>query len=184
MHKLVLAALLVVVNSACAQNNEALDCKYTDRVIEDIAIPLDGKLVEKRESVDPNSDEPVYTYTILFQNQDSMKVEQKFCDMYNMSVTYRMKHLDRKEFDASLNRIKQIADNAKQDYQLKAPLSAIVDMTMNQRGLSLGAAFDVGLPSQAASSNENVEHSVSFKPLPTSEAYAAELGFYFGIGGE
>jgi hypothetical protein len=179
----ILSFLLIAFNFACAQSQESAECFYTNQVVQELSNPNGGKVVAEVKGMDQDSEEITYTHTIEFDNQDTASVEQKYCSMYNMSVIYKLRKLDKENFEKALNSIDEITKSVKQDYQLKAPLMAVVDMTMNQRKLSLDSAFEVGLPAQAVNSGEYVEHGIGFKRLE-DDTFDAEIEFYFALGGE
>lgn len=175
---------LMAFNIAFVQSQEILECFYSDRVMWSLNDVHGGKVLSETKDTDQESEEVTYTHAIEFDNQDAASIEQKYCSMYNLSVTYKMKKLDERNFKKALDTIDEIARSVRQDYRLKAPLKSVVDMTMNQNKLSIDSAFDIGLPAQAVNSSEYVEHSIGFRPLAESDAFDAEIEFYFGLGGE
>ncbi|WP_157209740.1 hypothetical protein [Marinimicrobium agarilyticum] len=116
-------------------------------------------------------------------NGDFVYIEQKYCSMYNLTVVYRLTELNESSFSRGLDVIHRIIESVDQGYHLKSPLKDIVNMTMNQRGLTLNESFEYGLPLQAARSSDNVEHTISFVRLAESNDFPAEIQFYLGIGG-
>ena len=185
MHRASLLFLLILLaNVASAQINDSAKCFYAGRVVLDLDDPSGGKIIKRVEGVDEDSEEATYTYTIEFDNRDVASAEQKYCSMYNMSVSYRIRKLDKENLGKALDAIYEIAKSVKQDYQLKRPLRVVFDMAMNQNRLSLDSAFDLGLPTQSVSYREYVEHGINFKPLTESNEFDAEVEFYFSLGGE
>lgn len=178
------AILLAFINSACAQSAPPPSCTYSPKVISHFPPPENGEVLSEIMGVDPDSQEKTITHTFQYTNGDTATIEQKYCSMYNLHISYNIKTLDDNNFDRSLSAIGNIIRDAQQDYQLKAPLQAIVDMTMNQKKLSINAAYEYDLPYQSVKSSENVEHSISFKPLEGDEPFEGNVTFYVGLGGE
>lgn len=179
-----LVVLLLPFGAACAnQQSDAVICNYSDKVKQHLAAPPNAEVVEQRSGVDKDSGELTMTHIIKFENGDVATIEQKYCSMYNFSVVYKASSMSEKSFNDSLRNIHKLIEGVEQDYHLKAPLEDIVDMTMNQKKLSLQDDFDYGLPSQAATSNSYVEHSIRYKPLADNQAADAEIRFYFALGG-
>ncbi len=178
------ASLLVLANNACAQKQPELKCDYNSQVITNLPALDNARITSEVKGIDPDSMEKTITHTFKFNNGDIAVVEQKFCLMYNFQIVYKLKSLSQKNFDQGLTNIDKLIKNVHQDYQLKSPLNTIVDMTMNQKKLSLNTAFSYDLPVQAIISGDNVENNFSFRLLNNKELFEAEIEFYFGLGGE
>jgi len=176
--------LLTAFNVASAQDAEGLSCAYAKKVAYHLPTFENATYIGETKGVDPDSQEETITHTIQYANGDTAILEQKFCSMYNFQLSYKIKKLNRTNFEHSLNNIDKLIRGVQQDYMLKAPLKDVVDMTMNQRGLSINAAFSYDLPAQVAKSSDHVEHTISFAPHENNGAFGAEVEFYFGLGGE
>jgi hypothetical protein len=176
--------LLAIFNVACAQDADGLSCAYAKKVTYHLPTSEIATYLSETKGVDPDSQEETITHTIQYANGDTAILEQKFCSMYNFQLSYKIKKLNRTNFEHSLNNIDKLIRGVQQDYMLKAPLKDVVDMTMNQRGLSINAAFSYDLPAQVAKSSDHVEHTISFAPHENNGAFGAEVEFYFGLGGE
>lgn len=176
--------LLTAFNVACAQDVDVQDCVYATKVIYHLPSADGSAYLSEVRGIDPRSKEQTVTHTIQFSNGDAAILEQKYCSMYNFQLIYKIKKLNKKNFVYCLDNIDKLIRSVQQDYMLKAPLKDVVDMTMNQRGLSINAAFSYDLPAQAANSSEYVEHTISFSPHGSNGPLGAEVEFYFGLGGE
>ncbi|PKM45693.1 MAG: hypothetical protein CVV05_05375 [Gammaproteobacteria bacterium HGW-Gammaproteobacteria-1] len=176
--------LLAVFNVACAQDTAGLNCAYAEKVTYHLPALENATYLSEAKGVDPDSQEETITHTIQYANGDTAILEQKYCSMYNFQLSYKIKKLNRTNFEHSLNNIDKLIRDVQQDYKLKAPLKDVVDMTMNQRGLSIDSAFSYDLPAQAAKSSERVEQTISFAPHGRNGSFDAEIEFYFGLGGE
>lgn len=155
------------------------NCAITEADIHVIAEFEGAKLRDQKTGVDSDSREPLLVQTFAFDNGDVAVAEQKYCDMYNLGVSYRLATLDKEKFQKGLDNIDLLIPLVNQDYKLKAPLKLVVDMLMNQQQLSLEQSFDIALPDQVVVSTTSVEHSLAFRPV---EGAGAQLNFYFGIG--
>ena len=177
------AILLVIANVACGQNNDAQKCAYATKVKYHLPAVDNATYLSEVKGIDRYGENTI-TYSIQFTDGDQATLEQKYCEMYNFEVTYKIKKLNRQNFKHSLDNIEKLIRSVQQDYKLKHALRDIVEMTMNERNLSINSAFKYGLPLQAVNSSEYVEHSISFTPHKDKEAFDAEVIFYFGLGGE
>lgn len=175
---------LSCVNFACAENKLVTDCAISDSVITHLdAVPL-SKIMSEKSGVDEDSLENTMTHQVQFDNGDSAEIEQKYCGMYNVRIIYKMKKLNKKHFQQSVQNIDYLIESLKIDYTLKASLVDVIDMTMNQKKLSIDKAFEYGLPSQVVNSKDYIEHTIAFTPVTNLKDFKAELQFYIGIGGE
>jgi hypothetical protein len=176
--------LVATLSVACAQDEAALKCDYTSKVVYHLPEIKDATYLSEVKGVDPDSQEETVTHTIQFANEDTATLEQKYCSMYNFQLRYKIKELNQRNFEHCLDAIDKVIRAVKQDYKLKAPLKSVVDMNMNQRGLSLKSPFSFGLPAQAVNSSEYVENTITFTPQKGEGQFDAEVEFYFGLGGE
>lgn len=178
-----LTVLLTIVNVACGQSNDPHGCIYAAKVKYHLPALDNASYLSEVKGVDRYGEETI-TYGIQFADGDQATLEQKFCEMYNFEVSYKIKKLNMKNFKNSLDNIEKLIRSVQQDYKLKHALRDIVEMTMNERNLSISSAFKYGLPLQSVNSSESVEHSISFSPRKDKEPFDAEVIFYFGLGGE
>lgn len=179
-----IAVFLLYCSTACAhQESDPVTCPYSEKIKQHVDAPPNAKISERLSGVDKDSHELTRTHVVEFANGDIAKIEEKYCSMYNFSVIYKLSSLSEKSFKNGLQNIHRLINGVDQDYHLKAPLQDIVDMTMNQRKLSLQDSFSYGLPIQAATSESHVEHSISVKRLRGKNTVKAEINFYFALGG-
>ncbi len=176
--------MVMTFGVACAQDTDVLSCAYTTKVIYHLPALGGATYLSEVKGTDPDSQEETVTHTIQFSNGDTATLEQKYCSMYNFQLSYKLKKLDKRNFEQSLDNIDKLIRSVKQDYKLKAPLKDVVNMTMNQKNLSINSAFSYDLPAQAVKSSEYVEHNISFTPRKDNEPYDAKVEFYFALGGE
>jgi hypothetical protein len=179
----VLYLSMVCVNLACAENEVAVDCVVGDSVVTHLEV-ASSKIVSEVSGIDENSQENTMTHQIQFDNGDVVNIVQKYCDMYNVSINYKLKVLNKGSFRKSIESIDSLISILKIDYTLKAPLANVVDMTMNQNQFSIDQKFEYDLPVQAVNSKSYVEHTVSFSPVSDYKDFKAELNYYIGLGGE
>ncbi len=179
-----IAVLLLFCNTACAhQEADVTPCPYSEAITQHIAAPPNAKVSQHQSGVDIDSHELTKTHIVEFVNGDVATIEQKYCSMYNFSVIYTVSSISEQAFKDGLKNIHRLIDAVEQNYHLKAPLEDIVNMTMNQRKLSLQDSFGFGLPGQAVTSDSHVEHSLSFTRLPGGKTAKAEIHFYFALDG-
>lgn len=193
----VLIAALLAANIACsaetstpsralaADNNvstvQANNCRFSREKITLIGNLPSAKQVDSQKGIDADSNELVQTQSFSYNNGDKVVVEQKFCDMYNLTVSYSLNVLSKSDFQDALDRIDYIVKSVHQDYELKAPLKLVVDMLMNQNRFSINMPFDIAIPGHAAKSKDFVEQNIAFNIV--GEA-GGQINFYVGLGGE
>lgn len=175
--------VFVLSSAACAQEEGDIDCLYSDQVTHDLEVPVSGQVVSESKERDENSGEHLVKRELVLDNGDSVFIEQKYCSMYNLTVVYRLTETDELRFDRGLSVIHDVVKSVEQDYRLKSPLEDIVNMTMNQRGLTLNESFEYGLSLQAAQSSKKVEHMIGFERLPKGNGFSADIYFYVGLDG-
>lgn len=177
------AYILILAIAAGAHEESGIECPYSDQVTHNLEITFSGQLISESKERDKESGEHLVKRELRLDSGDSVYIEQKYCSMYNLTVVYRLTEVNDSSFEKGLGVIHDVITSVDQDYRLKSPLEDVVNMTMNQRGLTLDESFEYGLPLQAARSSDNVEHTISFVRLPESNDFPAEIQFYLGIGG-
>jgi hypothetical protein len=183
--RIIFMAMLFATSIAVyAEKQIALNCDYSSSVIAHLSALDNASTISEVTGIDPDSHEKTITHSFKFDNGDMATIEQKYCSMYNFQLSYKIKKLNKDNFNQSLINIDNLIHSVQQDYHLKAPLNVIINMTMNQKKLTLNSTFSYDIPPQAVSSTELVENSISFHPLKENDTYNAEIEFYFGLGGE
>ncbi|WP_347330020.1 hypothetical protein [Marinimicrobium locisalis] len=170
-------------SAAWAHEDSGVDCSYSDQVTPGLELPVSGQVISESRERDKDSGEHLVKRELRLESGDSVYIEQKYCTMYNLTVVYRLTEVNDSSFEKGLGVIHSVITSVDQDYQLKSPLEDIVNMTMNQRDLTLDESFEYGLPLQAARSSDNVEHTIGFERLPEGNEFVAEIQFYLGVGG-
>lgn len=138
----------------------------------------------KSESVDPSSEELVTTEFLVFPNGDQATVEQKYCDMYNLEISYLIKNIiDSKQNQIALGNIEKILSTLKPSVKYKKTLNAIIEDTIAQYKIDTSKGFSFGLSADNISVNDSAEHQISLTPIKDSNLYSATYNYYIGIGG-
>lgn len=182
-----LAFVLVFALPACSEalDNESDKCLYLDEMIVS-KVAKGGKIIQYNAKRMPakQGDERVLSEHLKLANGDDVTIEQSYCYMYNYTLVY---HLKSEKTPASLVEILPTLDDliskSYANEYLTLPFSEIVLESLSMPQKMLKESFSQGLLRRFASSSENVEYTLWYKPLEGDAKFSAEFKVYIGVGG-
>ncbi len=192
MKKITTLALVSLLSFGCsAKESDSQTCQYTKASIkQSLAEQKSAKSQSAnhyylRESQDPDSDETVLTEYLVLNNGSTATLEHKFCDMYNLEISYlNSQAVDKNTIKDLTSQLNQWLVNAPVKLTFKKPFSEIVNSTLSESQKKLEQTFSISLPDDKLDANASVEYELGFSPVANSSLYSSMFNLYLGVGGE
>ncbi len=140
--------------------------------------------VNKIKLLDPYSEEPIYRYSLLYQDGMLGILEQKHCVMSNLSASLLVgDDVESSLISSRLAKLLLVTPTWREKFAKQPIEKTILDGFMNQE--KSGASESISLDDKIKLANENSEISLATADVSSiGFAYAKIVTFYLGVGGQ